>query len=330
MKILYAIQATGNGHLIKAREIIPILEKYGKVDILTSGNMSDIDLGYPVKYKLNGISFVYNKKGGIDYFGMIKNIKIKKFLNEINNAPVKEYDLVINDYEPITAWACKIKKILSISISHQVCFSSKKTPRTKLKNLFAEFILKNYAPFSKNKIGFHFKSYDKFIQTPIIRKEIKKTTLSSAGHYTVYLPSYSSQFLLNLLSKIKNTHWHVFSRDVKTAFREGNVTLMPINLESFTNSFLRCEGILCGAGFETPSEALFMGKKLFVIPIKGQYEQECNAAALNEMNVRNMKELNEQSLEHIERWIVVDRKIQIRFSDNLEKTLDRVINKLIL
>jgi hypothetical protein len=32
--------------------------------------------------------------------------------------------------------------------------------------------------------------------------------------------------------------------------------------------------------FETPAEALFLGKKLLVIPMTGQYEQECNAAAL--------------------------------------------------
>jgi hypothetical protein len=37
---------------------------------------------------------------------------------------------------------------------------------------------------------------------------------------------------------------------------------------------------LCNAGFETPAEALFMDKKLFVIPIHNQYEQECNACAL--------------------------------------------------
>jgi UDP:flavonoid glycosyltransferase YjiC (YdhE family) len=30
MKILYAIQGTGNGHVSRAREIIPIPKKYGE------------------------------------------------------------------------------------------------------------------------------------------------------------------------------------------------------------------------------------------------------------------------------------------------------------
>ena len=33
MKILYAIQGTGNGHISRAREIIPLLQKYGELDI---------------------------------------------------------------------------------------------------------------------------------------------------------------------------------------------------------------------------------------------------------------------------------------------------------
>lgn len=37
MKILYAVQ-NRNGHLARAQEIIPILQIYGDVDILTSGS----------------------------------------------------------------------------------------------------------------------------------------------------------------------------------------------------------------------------------------------------------------------------------------------------
>ena len=45
MKILYAIQGTGNGHVSRAREIIPFLRKYGNVDILISGIHAEVDVG---------------------------------------------------------------------------------------------------------------------------------------------------------------------------------------------------------------------------------------------------------------------------------------------
>jgi predicted glycosyltransferase len=39
-------------------------------------------------------------------------------------------------------------------------------------------------------------------------------------------------------------------------------------------------GVITGGGFETPAEAMYLGKKIITIPIKGQYEQYCNAEAL--------------------------------------------------
>ena len=37
MKIFYAVQATGNGHISRAMELLPYLERYGQVDIFLSG-----------------------------------------------------------------------------------------------------------------------------------------------------------------------------------------------------------------------------------------------------------------------------------------------------
>ena len=40
MKILYAIQGTGNGHLSRAIDVIPDLKKIVKVDVFVSGQSS--------------------------------------------------------------------------------------------------------------------------------------------------------------------------------------------------------------------------------------------------------------------------------------------------
>jgi len=61
MKILYAIQGTGNGHISRARDIIPILSQKGQVDILISGIQSDVDLPYDIKYRFKGLSFILEK-----------------------------------------------------------------------------------------------------------------------------------------------------------------------------------------------------------------------------------------------------------------------------
>ena len=59
MKILYAIQGTGNGHVSRAREIIPYLRKYGNVDILISGTHAEVDVGAEVKYRFDVFWFFF-------------------------------------------------------------------------------------------------------------------------------------------------------------------------------------------------------------------------------------------------------------------------------
>ena len=72
MKILYAIQGTGNGHLARAEDVIPYLQEHGDLDLFVSGAQADIKLSYPVKYKSKGLSFYFGKSGGIDFLRTFK------------------------------------------------------------------------------------------------------------------------------------------------------------------------------------------------------------------------------------------------------------------
>ena len=103
MKILYAIQGTGNGHLSRARDIIPILQQKGELDILVSGIQADVDLPYPVKYRFKGLSFIFGKNGGIDLIATYRKSNLKQLYNEIKSLPLDDYDLVINAFEPVSA-----------------------------------------------------------------------------------------------------------------------------------------------------------------------------------------------------------------------------------
>ncbi len=52
-----------------------------------------------------------------------------------------------------------------------------------------------------DKVGFHFERYDDFIRTPVIRSEIRNLKPENLGHYTVYLPAYSDEFILKKIIK---------------------------------------------------------------------------------------------------------------------------------
>ena len=84
---------------------------------------------------------------------------------------------------------------------------------------------------------------------------------------------------------------------------------------------------MCGAGFETPAEALYLKKKLLVIPMKGQYEQQCNAAALKKIGVPVIKSLKQKHIATIQAWLDSDQFILVDYPDETEKIIDMVLKK---
>ncbi len=328
MKILYAIQGTGNGHLSRARDIIPLLQQKGELDILISGTEAEVKLPYPVKYYFKGLSFVFGKKGGIDLLATYKKGNLKRLYAEIKSLPVENYDIVINDFEPVSAWACKMKGIPCIGLSHQSAVSNKKSPKPEKEDRIGKAVLNNYAPVSKA-YGFHFETYDTSIFTPVIRQQIRQAITTNKGHYTVYLPSYSDKRIIKVLSQIQGVQWEVFSKHANEPYEESNVNIHCINNEAFIESLISCKGILCGAGFETPAEAIFLKKKLMVIPMKGQYEQQCNAAALKKMGIPVIKSLKLKHIVKISDWVQYNGHLSIEYPDQTEEIIDMLLTEFL-
>ncbi len=324
MKILYAIQGTGNGHLSRAREIIPLLEKIGDVDILVSGTQSDVELTQPITYRMKGMSFVFGKNGGIDLPATFLQLSTKEMMKDIADLPVEKYQLVLNDFEPVSAWACQKKKVPCISLSHQCAVLNKHTPKPTRKDIIGKSVLRFYAPCSEN-YGFHFNLYDKNIFTPVIRSEVRSLTPTDKGHYTVYLPAYEEGNIIKTLQNFEELNWHVFSKHAKRTYVSGNVFIQPILNDEFLQSMSSASGVLCGAGFETPAEALFLKKKLAVIPMKMQYEQQCNAAALKQMGVPVFKSLKSKHHEKIGDWVKSKKIIKVDYPDMTEDIIERII-----
>jgi len=325
MKILFAIQGTGNGHISRAREVIPHLLNYGQLDVLVSGRQAEVQLPYLIKYKKQGISYTFGKHGGIDFIDSIQHLKPFRFLSDVISFPVHDYDLIINDFEPITAWACKLKNKPCVALSHQAAFLSKHTPRPTRRNKTSEQILKYYAPTS-NKIGFHFKQYDSFIRTPIIRREVRALHPRKNGHFTVYLPAHADEVLIPHLTKVNDVQWHVFSKHSKTSYTQNNVIVKPIINDDFLNSLASSEGIVTAGGFESPAEALYLRKKVLSIPMLNQYEQTCNAEALRQMGVTVVKHIDDTFSGRLKSWINFGHPISVHYPDETAQIIQQLVS----
>ena len=325
MKILYAIQGTGNGHLARATEIVPMLKSMADTDVLVSGTQADLKVPFQIDYQFSGLSFILGKTGGVDIWETAKKMPIVQFIKDIRSLPVEKYDLVISDFEPVSAWACRLRNKECIGLSHQNAVLHPSAPKPEFKEWIGKLILKHYAPASF-KYGFNFKPFSPHIFPPVIRHDIRNAELTQKPHYTVYLPAYSDQQIQDVLSSITDIEWQVFSKHSKSKYIVGNLHFQPVSLDEFTKSFLSCTGLICTAGFEGPAEAIFMGKKLCVIPMKKQYEQYCNAAFLKSMGINVLNNFSDSG-SAIQYWIENSEPLQIRFPDMTNVILSNIISR---
>ncbi len=323
MKILYSVQATGNGHISRAMELLPYLNEYGEVDIFLSGANSSLNFNFPVKYRSKGLSLFYTCKGKLDYTKTALALSPLRLRKEVKDLPVEKYDLVLNDFECITAMACAAKKIPSVNFGHQASFYSSNTPRPKEKSKMGEWILKNYARASFY-IGLHFQRYDDFILPPVIKKEITRAQPADKGFFAVYLPSYCENIMEKYFHPLAPVRFHIFSWQTKNIKRSGNITFMPVDKVLFNEALINCSGIITGGGFETPAEALKLEKKLMVIPISGQYEQQCNAAALEKMGINKLDKLDDDFTDHFNKWMQA-KPVKINYDHSTEDIIANVM-----
>jgi uncharacterized protein (TIGR00661 family) len=327
-RILYAIQGTGNGHLSRALDVVPLLQsRCEQLDVLVSGPPADLPLPFEVKYHAQGMGFVFGKKGGINFAKTFFQFNSAKFLREIRHLPVEEYDLVISDFEPVSSWACKLREVPCVALSHQSAVLHPAAPRPDKEDPAGRAVLRHYAP-STAQYGFHFQSYAPGISTPVIRQQVRELNPVNEGHYTVYLPAYEEEILVERLQYLsRSARWEVFSKHSTAPSVHGNVRVWPVSGPAFLGSLARSAGVLCGAGFETPAEALYLGKKLLVMPMKQQYEQQCNAAALAKMGVPVIKNFKDRNLDKVDQWLHQDQHIPVDYPDQTADVIDQLLRE---
>jgi len=326
MKILYGVQGTGNGHISRARFIYKYLKNISNdIDVLISGNNYNLKTNIPIKFNAKGFTFAITN-GKIDYLKTLSNFDLFKYYLDQKEIEFKNYDLIITDFEPISAWGSVRYNIPSIHISHQASFIDQEVPRPSSKNIISEYVMKHFCPAS-DFIGLHYESYSKNISEPIIAPNIINAKISTSNHITIYLPWYHDEFLYDYFKSFKSFKFHIFSKETLKNRNIDNISFFPIDNISFIDSLKSSYGVICNAGFQTTSEAISMGKRLLAIPVDGQYEQYCNVVALKKLGISSLELLDEQSKSMISKWIKSD-PVKREFNNTVEKILESKINNI--
>ena len=147
------------------------------------------------------------------------------------------------------------------------------------------------------------------------------------GHITVYLAHYADEILIKEFQALKKFKFELFSVTAQSPYSIGNIQVYPVTQILFNKSLINCHGVITGAGFETPAEALYLGKKIMVVPMKKQYEQACNAAALNEFGVLSVNTIDEYFPAYFNKWIFDTQVSRLDLTHSTEQIISNMIQK---
>ncbi|QIA62448.1 glycosyltransferase [Vibrio astriarenae] len=288
MRILYGVQGTGNGHIARARAMARALKKQPvEVDFLFSGRDKDkyFSMAEFGNYQTRkGVSFI-SKEGAVDHLETVKQNDLKQLWTDIHQLDLSGYDLVVNDFEPISAWAAKKSKTPCLSISHQNAFRYQVPVRGA--NMIDHSLIRYFAP-ADHHLALHWYHFDQPILPPIIQSENKP--IESRGFVLVYLPFEDFEEIIDLLIRFNQQEFVCFHPEVKQDMDIENIRCRPLSYDRFQENLTHCSGVIANGGFELPSEALSLGKKLLLKPLNGQFEQLSNVATLEMLGLASTME----------------------------------------
>lgn len=284
MRILYGVQATGNGHISRSREIIRCLKDDGhEVRVLLSGRdpaqlwgMEDL-APYEV---LQGLTFSTHR-GKLRFFTTARRLGLRRFYADIRRFDPGGCDLVITDFEPLSARIARRHRLPSIGIGHQYAFGYR-IPIAGF-NPAAWYVIRNFAP-ADHALGLHWHHFDQPILPPIVPRRMPVAHRVLSNKVLVYLPFEHIEDIRRLLMPLRSNDFFIYHQ-LPEGRDEGHFHLRTYSRRGFLADLAECSQVITNAGFELASEALQLGKRILVKPLAGQMEQLSNAKALSELGL---------------------------------------------
>ena len=241
MRIFYGVQGTGNGHITRARVMAKELYAAGiEVTFQFTGRPADkyFDMDIFNGYQLRtGLTF-NTERGQVNYLKTALDAKPISFIKDVKSLDLTGYDLVISDFEPVTAWAAKNQKKPVLGIGHQYAFNHN-IPRVGSDPL-ADQIMKYFAPADRG-VGLHWHHFGQPILPPIIdTPETPKSIIKNK--IIVYLPFEEQQEVITLLSPFENFDFHIYSPEV-VASKFDHIICNPLSRADSRKIYLIAPGL---------------------------------------------------------------------------------------
>jgi uncharacterized protein (TIGR00661 family) len=295
-RIIYGISGEGWGHAARSREVLTHLKEMGHdLAVVTydrgvrylEGRFPLVEVeGLNIATVDNRVSVSRTVRDGLVHLvrGHPKYLELKREF-----FPEFKPDLVITDFEPMTAHLARHFDLPLITIDNQhmiryVDFPCPNNLRPSM--LMTEIVIGAFVPAPDLSLvtTFYFgkvKNERTFLFPPILTDEVLRLTPTDGGSIVVY-STYGYKTVLDTLATFTEQRFLIYGSG-RTGL-EGNLVFRPYGREVFLKDLAACKGVIATAGFTLISEALYLRKPYLGIPVKNQFEQEINAYLIEELN----------------------------------------------
>ncbi len=318
MRILYGVQGTGNGHITRARAMAKAMADQGlAVDYLFSGREQHqfFDMEPFGDYRLRKGFTLDIKAGRLRSIGTLLDLEPRRFLREVRTLDLSGYDLILTDFEPVTAWAARLRHKPCVGIGHQYAF---RYPIPRARGSYHQRLLLRWMAPADICLGLHWYHFDAPLLPPVAPVSDPVEDRDSAL-IMVYLPFETSATISALLAPFPEFQFAVYHPEAETVIEPcAHIHWQRPNHHGFHAQLSRSGGVICNAGFELASEALQLGikvlvKPVLVKPVQGQSEQHANAMALTCLGVGyTMERLDGAQMRE---WLWHGRAVRVRYPD---------------
>lgn len=295
-RILYSCCGEGQGHSSRVLTVTRTLQRLGhEVKILASNRAyAVLQNQLPDVREIPGFTFVYRHNRVelvASFWGNLPLLRQRgRVIREIRELiEAWQPHLAITDFEPFLPRAAHASGLRCISLDHQGVIPPAR-PRLPLAqqipSLAARSVVRmtGYREEARFATSFYYPPVPPGANVhffpPILRDKVLAIQPRDDNYVVVYQTSSSSTRLPELLKQLP-FHFKVFAFEREGV--DGNITYYPRSDIRFIEEVGGASWVLTNGGYTLMSEALYLGKPVFSLPVDWQFEQWLNAYYLQEL-----------------------------------------------
>lgn len=305
LRILFVVQGEGRGHLMQALALAPFLRDAGhSVEaVLVGANPQRTvpqffcdEIGCPVE-RFDEPGFGHDKKGrGLSMPATVaQNARrlpqLLRSLRTLDDA-LERYapDVVVNFYSLVGGLHTRLRRhgIPVVAVGHQFMFFHPHYPwpeDRRVDRVGAKQFTRLVGAGATRRLALSFydapdlrSDPDLRVVPPLLRPALGELATVDEGFLLVYLLNAGYAAEVETWSAAHpDVPVHVFCDAPERFTSTPSLTFNPLSGERFLDHMARCRGLVCTAGFESVCEAMYLGKPALMVPVKGHFEQYCNA-----------------------------------------------------